>query len=341
MLGNRKKIAAYSVIALVAVAVMASISSAMITLPDPNDKYALPGYGDIYVAWAHDDFWSYSGVLLEETGFDFVTTGSGTGNLDLLVFSNGQVNDAFEDSVPNQINDPFFKAWWGQNDQNNDGTPELDIGPVVTVGNLMDHIESNIPVLYMDLNQTGSNTDLYFTGNIKIVEPASAGGGVHLFSFDSSPQGGSGEPTYYEPGTRPSSFDADFPGFGAPGDYNAGMYSVAISQLYGFDANLGSGKYDYIVYSPLIDLSQYDRESLFVVEFHLGIEGLTQVGPKWYDALGNEVDGSTYGALNGGFEEIFLTGLYQPPPPVPEPNTLILLGFGLLGATGAARKMKK
>jgi hypothetical protein len=340
---STKITAAYILIALAALTVMASSSSALVALPDPNDKYYLDSEGkDIYVAWAHDDFWSYSGLLLEATGFDFVVTGSGTGNLDLLVYSNGQVNDLFEDSVNNNVHDPFFKGWWGQNDQNNDGIKELTIGPEVTTGNLMDYLGSTVPVFYLDLNQTGANTDLYFTGNFKIKEP---GGAEHLFAFDSSPQGGSGEPTYYEPGTRndPGSIDVDFPGFGAPGDHNPGAYSVAISEIYdGYDANLGSGKYDYIVYSPLVDLSDYDRESLFIVEFHLGIEGLTQVGNKWYDAQGNEVSGDTYGALNAGFEEIFLTGLYQPPPPpVPEPNTLILLGVGLLGLAGAARKTKK
>jgi hypothetical protein len=48
--------------------------------------------------------------------------------------------------------------------------------------------------------------------------------------------------------------------------------------------------------------------------------------------------------LNDGFEEIFLTGTItaeQPPPPIPEPSTIMLLGAGLLGLGYCTRRRSK
>lgn len=79
----------------------------------------------------------------------------------------------------------------------------------------------------------------------------------------------------------------------------------------------GSGFADYALYSPDMNLSLFDPNDLFVVEF--------------------QFDG-----LNNGGEEFFLTGAAVPGgvEPIPEPSTLMLLGAGLLGL-GLYRRRQK
>ncbi len=314
--------------------------SALISLPDPTLKYGAytdggDVYEDVYVAWANDDFWGYSGQLMSEiynvTGDEAMNTdpkGTGTGNLDILLYSANTKNPGLEDAVPTQGGNITFKeGWWGQNDQDNDGTPD-DVGGPVTVNQVMTQIDSNIPVFYLDLNQTGSNLDLFFTGQVMIFDPTGTTMKAN-FTFDSLGDGtGSSSPD------RDGTFDQDSPGFvtaGGPLDVDA--FSVALGTIesggYVANHNLGSGQYDYITYSPLLNLGDYGLEDLFVVNFRLGHEiDIDESG---------KVDGKDWGAMNNGFEEIYLTGLYQPPI-VPEPSTWILLGAGLAGLTFYRRK---
>jgi len=69
----------------------------------------------------------------------------------------------------------------------------------------------------------------------------------------------------------------------------------------------GSGKMDFLVYAPTMNLADYYG--------------------KGYEFYGD----FRMKDLDGGFEELFLTGNFAPHNVVPEPGTMMLLGMGMLG----------
>jgi hypothetical protein len=313
-------IAAAALVALLLT--MASLSTAaLLTLPDPTQPYA----GE-YVAWAHDDFWSFSGVKLEtiqgltdtplpvSTYGDYATEfkGVGTGTLDIILYTgaNGATNPGFENPVQNANgNSKYFEGLWGLGVQ--------EKGPV-TVGQVLDYLHAydpnnNIPVFMFDLNQAGAanKSDLSFVGRVYLAKPDKTPAGIE-WAFDESPQG-----TGYS-GDNRGPADADNPGFSELGDFDPDAYSTAIA----FKG--GSGAIDYVAYAPMMDLSQYNRNWLFVTEFHMG---------------DNPDDDYAGRPLNGGFEEIYLTGRVRSY--VPLPPAVLLLGTGFLGLVGIRRNYRK
>nr|WP_279343386.1 PEP-CTERM sorting domain-containing protein [Fundidesulfovibrio terrae] len=48
-------------------------------------------------------------------------------------------------------------------------------------------------------------------------------------------------------------------------------------------------------------------------------------------------------SLTGGGEDLFLTGSFQPKPPVttPEPGTMLLMGMGAVGAAFMRKRAKR
>ncbi len=311
-----------------------ALPASAIVLPMPGGDMIptitnIPYVDGIPVASPHDDFWSYSNQILRaiqkenpeflplETygSFDFAT---GTGGLDVLLYTGAGTQDRnlgvgpesgfnFEDPVSSPAGaETMFSGWWGQDDQLNDGSI-TDVNGPVTVGQVLDYLDAltpgnTIPAFYMDLNQTGASTILTFTGQVQLFD----GGGdlQHTWAFDNTFQPDDGDFDVDSPVSTPLPIDELLGDSGT--DYGP------------IDHNKGSGKADFIAFAPTMDLSEFDRTWLFVVNFYMT-------------------------NLNNGFEEIYLTGLgnQPPPPPIPEPSTIVLLGAGLLGLGYCARRRQK
>jgi hypothetical protein len=290
-------------------------TAAGIALPNPTQTY-----DGIYVAWAHDDFWSYSAKFLQlvvDGGYIPASYGNyqfatGSGGLDVILFTGaaGQTN-------PYGLVGPVYNA--GGNGANHFagvwGAGTTKVSDVLYALNQINP-GSTIPAFYLDLNQTGNNLDLWFSGQVYLVDPDSKAV-VHTWAFDTLPQGSG------------SVGDNDWPGFGLDGTYDPDYPGIALGlypqtgtsgTLYDPNHSKGSGRPDYIAFAPSMDLSNYNPNLLFYVDFRMG----TPEGG--------------WGALNNGYEEIFLTALKTTQ--VPEPATMLLLGLGLVGLAGAGRKFK-
>lgn len=285
----------------------ASQALAATILPDPTSTY-----DGIPVAIQYDDFYSYSAALLTEFGFEGFDYSSGTGTLDLILMTGAggasNLNTGaggvfnFEDPMPSSGGGTSaFAGTWGAGVQDN--------GPV-TVDNLYNYLiatygpTASVPVFTFDMNQTGNNQDLSVVGKVSIVDPNNGGAVIDAWYFDDIDNG---------------VFDQDAWVF-APGNT---VVAGTSGTIYDVDNNLGSGSTSFIVYAPTMNLANYlNLGYLFVGDFWL-------------------MD------LNNGFEELFLTGAFapfdpeNPPDPIPEPGTLLLLGGGLMGLGFYMRRRKQ
>jgi hypothetical protein len=196
-----------------------------------------------------------------------------------------------------------FEGWWGQNDQNNDGTI-VDVNGPVLVGDLLDYLHAfnpfnNTPVFLFDLNQTGAQKDLWAYGQVTILDATDQ----HVKAT-----------WYMDNNLNSPSVPNDHP---APWVYVPGSYSIQGDTALYEESYTGSGFDDYAMYAATMNLDLFGADDWFVVEFNF----------DW---------------LNDGGEEFFMTGTFVPPdtPPIPEPSTIILLGLGLLGIVGMRFKKR-
>lgn len=225
------------------------------------------------VAFLYDDFWSYSAKILDAvqdagyipSDFGHYDFSTGTGGLDLLLYTGaaGQDNLGVGPSGTNNFEDPVinknvstFEGWWGQDDQLNDSTITGVNGPV-TVGQVLNYLhefdpDNNIPVFYMDLNQTGAAASLLLSGEVMIID-GSTGSVKHTWAFDTLSQTGDGD---YDRDAQALAFGE----VSLTGDSGT-VYSV--------DHNKGSGKPDFIAFCPTMDLSAWGANDLFVTRFYL------------------------------------------------------------------------
>lgn len=294
---NKLMTAGFLVLALVGIRAQAQ---AVVYLPDPA-LYAVQ----------YDDFYSYSAKLLNAFAFPGFEkeVATGTGGLDIILFTGagGASNQDIGAGKAFDFEDPMdapggsaatFSDVWGR------GGVQLN-GPVL-VDNLYNYLQvtfgpqAAIPVFNFDMNQTGKDANLDVVAKVSILNEA--GSEVASWAFDNQTNG------TFDPAAwvlSPATITVPNP--------NNPVETITV------DNNKGSGKADFIVYAPTMDLTNFINQGYyFVTDFRME-------------------------RLNNGFEELFLTGAFAPtppPPPIPEPSTLLLLGGGLvgLGLLGSRRR---
>lgn len=272
-------------IALAAASVVANVSAQ--TLPDPGTASV-----------QYDDAYSYNVKMLD---YLYPTQGwnasAGTGTLDVIITtrSSGQQNPSpFPPPTTNSANtDPIIDSWGTAAD-----TGDLLVSDVLSW--LMTNFNATVPLFTFDQNETGTNPDLLVTAKVEIID--GVGGAVlHTWSMDALTQSGDGS---YDPDawiTVPGTITIPDVMNTCPGDTCT------------FDNNVGSGKFDYIVYIPTMDLTPWaDDNNLFRVSWE-------------------------FANVDDGGEEITMTGAFAPTQ-VPEPGILGLLALGMLGLAATTRR---
>lgn len=288
---------------------MLSISACLVfALPVAAAPVILPPAAFPY-AIQYDDFFSYSAKLLDAWGLPGYDVSTGTGGLDVLIYTGaaGQNNlntgaaPGFD--FPDPLDAPgggtstFSGVWGPTNDP-------VGTGPVL-VSTLLNYLQAtfgpqvNIPVFNFDMNQTGTSPELDVVGQVLIRDASSAV--IASWAFDNITDGVF-DPTAWV--LSPASITATNP--------MPPFNTVTV------DNNTGSGKLDFIVYAPTMNLSLYNAAGN-TIEFDFRMQ-----------------------RLNNGHEELFLTGSFQPAPiSTPEPGTMALMGIGALGAAFMRRRSRK
>lgn len=292
--------------------------------------------------------------------FDF-TTGTGTIAINLTSGASGATNlnpngsgVNFQNPVEAASNNNVL-GWtgsWGGNAQERFSSP-VDTpngkdysepaalnGGTSTVGNMLTYLHSlnplaSIPVIYADYNQAGKLDSLFVSARVEIQD-AATNAVKASWNLDRNNNGtlDLSDPTYnygqltflgsasacaadpYHPLTNP--------------DGCAGVTANGDDYIK-LEHNKGSGKPDFLVYAPDMDLNQYLATDLFVVKANVGClmdaTGAFVVAP---------LDGNTLGCNTNGFEEFGIVGALASSK-VPEPSTMVLAGLGLLGLSRMRR----
>lgn len=316
----------------------------------------------IPIAFKYDDFWSYSGHILDSIQtvnptliptatfgtYDFST---GTGNIlvNLTSVAGGATNpgglqdpvdlpgggDTVTGWVGEWGGDPQFVSTWDPDPAAGYSDPAALQGTTSTVGELLAILQAidpdwTVPVIYADYNQTGGGDSLFMSAQVQIIDPVT-GAVVGFWQLDSltnntwdqdAPTYNYGDITFTDAATC-ASIGAWDPLTGV------GCAGVTDSGLtYTGSHNLGSGKADFMAFAPDMDLSLFDPSFLWVVTVNVGCNP---------EGVATGLEGTTQGCNSNGYEEFGIIGGVAPSQ-APEPNSLALLGLGLAAAGFGMRR---
>lgn len=233
-------------------------------------------------------------------------------------------------------------------------TASSNVNGESTVGNMLTYLHSmdpkaSIPVLYADYNQAGSSDSLWFSAKIQIWDSTHT---ILKNEWDldrtANTQLDVTDPTFnYGKISFLNSADCLAAGAYDPVTNPTGCAGITANgdEYKDLDHNKGSGKPDFLAYSPDMDLNKYLSTDLIVVTANLGC---IQNDAGAY-IVGEYVNGSPSGTpstpkhtlgcnTNGGEEFGFIGAVANQ---TPEPSSVVLAGLGLLGLSRLRRTEKR
>ncbi|MBS0346792.1 MAG: PEP-CTERM sorting domain-containing protein [Proteobacteria bacterium] len=335
-------------------------------------------YNGVAIAFKYDDFWSYSAKLLDAIQtkspallptatygtYDF-SVGTGTIAVNLTSNAGGATNlnpngsgVNFQDPADLTSNSTVM-GWtctWGGLTQSCTNYPvggvsyttqSSNVNGTSTVGNMLTYLHSmdpkaSIPVIYADYNQAGSSDSLWFSAKVQI--------------WDSTQNTLKAEWDLDQ--VKNSQLDVTSPTFnyGLASAYGnladclaAGAYSPTSQggcagitdngdEYLKLDHNKGSGKPDFLAYSPDMDLNKFLSTDLIVITANLGC--IQNQDKTWlvgaYPNQTPDAPKTTLGCNTNGGEEFGFIGAIARQD-VPEPSSIVLAGLGLLGISRVRR----